>query len=164
MSLFTPESLDLGFILKKLDYDFSMDKFSDRKKLQKIIYLIQMHDVYLGYSFTYYLHGPYCTKLARTGFEIHEFYHRLDHIDGPVFHETHIQDKFEKSKKFIDNILKKDGSGIDDLEIITSIHLLYTFNMKKQDIFKKVCEKDFTQNQCEKNWNTLQEKGFIQDE
>ena len=57
-------SVWLGLVLKKIPEfsdDFSMDRFNDRLKLQKIIYLLQAFDVYLGYNFGWYLRGPYCS-------------------------------------------------------------------------------------------------------
>ena len=74
----TRESVELGFILKQIPgYDFSLEGFSDRLKLQKTIYLLQVFGVYLGYDFSWYLRGPYCSILAANGFLLQDIYDEI---------------------------------------------------------------------------------------
>lgn len=49
---------------------FRMDSFSERLKYQKMVYLMQLFGIDLGYRFEWYLRGPYCTELTADGFEI----------------------------------------------------------------------------------------------
>ena len=47
------ETVELGFILKQIkDYEFTMQDFDDRLRIQKLIYLLQASGVYLGYDFS----------------------------------------------------------------------------------------------------------------
>ena len=49
---------------KVYETDFSPYDFSQRVKMQKLVYLLQEAGITLGdYSFFWYKHGPYCQKL-----------------------------------------------------------------------------------------------------
>ncbi len=49
---------------------FNMNLFSNRLMLQKKIFLLQEIGFNLGYTFTKYLRGPYCSTLANDGYKI----------------------------------------------------------------------------------------------
>jgi len=66
-------SLALGGILKRFYPSFSMTTFSNRLKLQKIIYLIQSDVTNLGYVYEWYLYGPYSTQLTKDAYNIQEY-------------------------------------------------------------------------------------------
>ena len=53
-----------------LGLDFSVSSFQDRLIFQKAIYLAQAAGVNLGYYYSWYLHGPYCSALASDGFAV----------------------------------------------------------------------------------------------
>jgi len=53
-----------------LGINVSMGCFADRLVLQKATYLAQAAGVQLGYSYNWYLRGPYSPVLARDGFSI----------------------------------------------------------------------------------------------
>lgn len=110
------ESVELGYLLKNvIGDDFSMDDFDSRLRLQKSIYLLQAFDVNLGYSFAWYLRGPYCPLLADNGFEINDVYHRIPK-EEVKFTERKVQRSFERFQEFIN---RKD---VDALEIAASLH------------------------------------------
>ena len=112
------EAVELGFVLKQIeDYEFSMAKFVDRLKLQKIVYLMQAFGVYLGYDFSWYLRGPYCTVLAANGFSLQDVYARIP-LRDVKFDDKKSQKMFERFLKFV-----KD-KNIDELEIAVSLHYL----------------------------------------
>lgn len=49
----------------------SVDSFEDRLILQKAIYLLQeVIGLDLGYHFSWYLRGPYCSEVAQDAFEV----------------------------------------------------------------------------------------------
>ena len=116
----------LGSIVKRVYPDFDMTNFSDRLKLQKIIYLIQESGIGLGYNFRLYLHGPYSTRLAKDGFNM------------PQMQECS-KLKFESADA--ENILVTLISTLgrtkdeqDSMEIIASLHLFHKLFPEKSDV------------------------------
>lgn len=153
------ESVELGFILKNIpDYDFSMTHFDERLKLQKLIYLLQAFGVYLGYDFSWYLRGPYCSLLAHNGFSLEEIYDKIPK-------DIKLKDK-EDQKKFyrFQNFVK--AKTVDDLEIAASIHYLKNVRGKSMDderIKEKVSKKQdrFTIEQVGEIWRDLKNLRII---
>lgn len=152
-------SVELGFALKQIkDYDFSMNEFNDRLKLQKLVYLLQSCGVYLGYDFSWYLRGPYCSLLAHNGFSLQDIYHRIpDNIK--------LKDSKDKSNftKFLKFVMNKD---IGDLEIAASLHHLKEVRgdtLTDEDIIKMVIakRKNFTEQQVNKIWKEMKKHQLI---
>jgi len=109
-------SLALGGILKRFYPSFSMTTFSNRLKLQKIIYLIQSDVTNLGYVYEWYLYGPYSTQLTKDAYNIQEY----AETKPIAFEDKVISTKF-------DEFIKKIEPHKDDtkwLEVASSIHLL----------------------------------------
>lgn len=112
------EVVELGFVLKQIkDYEFSMAGFDDRLKFQKTVYLLQAFGVYLGYDFSWYLRGPYCTILAANGFSLRGIYASIPG-QGVKFDDKASQKRFERFLKFV------RGKSADELEIAASLHYL----------------------------------------
>jgi uncharacterized protein YwgA len=73
---------ELGGILKRIgNYNPEMfeSSFNDRLIFQKTIYLLQAFGLYLGYYFSWYIHGPYSTTLTRDGFALIDKYSERVH-------------------------------------------------------------------------------------
>ncbi len=153
------ESVELGFILKQIkDYDFSMRKFNDRLKLQKLIYLLQACGVYLGYDFSWYLRGPYCSLLAHNGFALQNVYDAIP--DSIELKNKEDRNNFAKFQKFI------EGMGIDELEIAASLHYLKKVRGKHvsdEDILKMVTKKRdrFTEQQVSGIWQEMKKQKLL---
>lgn len=153
------ESVELGLVLKQIDgYDFSMSSFPDRLRLQKIIYLLQAFKVYLGYDFSWYLRGPYCSKLAHNGFSLQEVYDVVP--DDIRFKDRGDRKRFGEFLKFI------AGKDIDDLEIAVSLHYLKAVHKSApddhiQDMVIKKERTDFTPGQVSKIWKEMKEKKLV---
>lgn len=152
------ESVELGFILKKIeDYEFSMDEFDDRLKLQKLVYLLQACGVYLGYDFSWYLRGPYCSLLAHNGFSLKNVYNVIP--DTVQLKDKKDRDNFAKFLKFIKD---KDING---LEIAASLHYLNKVRGKRtdEDILKQVVEKrdNFTKQQVDEIWWEMKKQQLV---
>ena len=59
--------------LKTLGFKPNMQDFSERKKVQKLIYLIQeVAGISMGFDFNWYHHGPYSPGLTKVLFELEE--------------------------------------------------------------------------------------------
>lgn len=168
-----PSAVNLGYILRSIPHSsFKMDTFNDRLRLQKLVYMVEAFGVYLGYDYSWYLRGPYCTSLARAGFELEQIDHKIPDLARAKFMYPEVQKKFNRAIKFIAAIM----NGPDDLtrlEIASSLHLLVaTTDMKKKDIIGRVISKmscldigsDFLVRSCEDMWNKLCKEGLIPDE
>ena len=153
------ESVELGFVLKQIkEYEFSMDTFDDRLRLQKMIYLLQACGVYLGYDFSWYLRGPYCSLLAHNGFDLQDVYDVIP--DNIELKSREDRGRFDSFQKFI------KGKSIDDLEIAASLHYLNKVRRTHEtdkEILRKVTEKQdrFTAPQVEKIWKEMKERHLI---
>ena len=150
--------VDLGFILKQLpDFNFSMVGFENRLKLQKSLYLLQSFGVYLGYDFSWYLRGPYCSILAINGFELNKIYDDIP--DEPVkFKKSETQKKFKSFLKFM------NGKKIDELEIASYLHYLKQVHTWDDDKIKdKVVKKQkrFTKEQIDTIWDEIKKCQLI---
>lgn len=130
----------LGFLLRKFpEFDFKMDEFDDRLRLQKFIYLLQAHDIYLGYDFSWYLRGPYCTTLTAAGFALEGFYQQIPkRSKGTRFASRTIQKRFDRFTRFI----KGKESDTNFLEAAASLHFLIRIRqLTDDDAVSMVAEK-----------------------
>ena len=147
----------LGLVLKNID-NFDMESFSGRLTLQKTIYMLQAFGLYLGYEFTWYLRGPYCSRLARNGFELQETY---ESVPRGLFEEKNLQMRFGEFLDFMED-KKRDP---DRIEILASIHFLKSLysGMTKSEIIDKVNKKQkyFTKKQCINAWDELKKEKLI---
>lgn len=164
-----PRAVNLGYILKMVPHaPDGMSTFDDRLRLQKLIYMVEAFGVYLGYDFSWYLRGPYCTRLAKTGFELEQIADKIEDDPGTKFADPYMQKRFEKAIRFIARIM--DGpSDTERLEIAASIHLLLqTTSLKKQEIFSRVISKmpessgrKHLEDLCERMWGELSKEDLI---
>lgn len=156
----TRESIELGFVLRQIpDYEFSMAEFEGRLHLQKIVYLLQAFDVNLGYSFSWYLRGPYCSLLATNGFTLDRVYNVLPDRDMK-FRDQRAQKKFQRFLKFI------RGKDLESLEILASAHYLKKCLRKDDEttvrkILAKECT-DFDEDKVRKELEYIKKEGLVQ--
>ena len=128
------KTVDLGFIIKRFkDYDFSMDTKCDRGKLQHFIYLLQAHDVYLGYDYSWYMDGPYSIMLAKHGFELESVYDEIPN-DEVEFSNDDTQDNFIKFAEFVKN------ADAEYLKTAASLHMLKACGMSDEEVITKVID------------------------
>jgi len=118
--------------LKLLGVKPKMESFSDRKKMQKITYLLPVFGIDIGLdinSYSWYLHGPYSPKLTETLFEI------VENPDDVIVGELNEEEVeiVERVKK----ILAKDIESLDFLELLVSLHFLVQ-EAKKYDLGAEV--------------------------
>jgi len=151
-------ALVLGAVLRRIG-NLDMRSFEGRLVLQKTIYLLQSHGLYLGYKFSWYVHGPYCPELTRDAFKLLPVYKRLPNVG---FARPQTERKFEGFLRFLGD--KKDDA--DWLEQLACTHFLSALNprAKKEEIINVVLnhESHFTERQCERAWNYLIENGLIE--
>ena len=76
------QQIALKLVLDELKLTVSVKSFEERLVLQKGSYLAQAAGVNLGYYFSWYLHGPYCSSLAKDAFAMSdELDARSDELD-----------------------------------------------------------------------------------
>lgn len=167
-----PNSVILGYILKSIpNSDFRMTDFDDRLRLQKLIYMVEAFGVYLGYDFSWFLRGPYCTNLARTGFELEQLVDSIPDDAKARFLDKGKQKRFDRCVNFIRSIM--DGPrDLDRLEIAASVHLLaQNPRASQKDVFERVVSKipgnagrraELLET-CQKMWDALSANSLLPD-
>ena len=158
------QAVDLGFVLKQFpDFKLSMDSFDGRLRLQKFVYLLQTFDVYLGYDFSWYIRGPYCSTLATCGFGLVGMYNKIPDGEKVKFVDSSVQDRFERFAEFISG----KEHDTDYLEIAASLHCLKALGKYTDDqILERVKNKrnSFTEQQCKDIWEDLKKWRLVQAE
>lgn len=117
--------------LQYLGINPTMDTFTERKKLQKLVYLLdKVFGMDFNFTYNWYLHGPYSpevTKLLFDGIEDPQ-------VDQSDFGGLSVDDwkKLEQLKLF----LKDDLNSTDQLELLVSLHYLMQY-LKHPNITEK---------------------------
>lgn len=155
-----------GIVFQKLT--ISKESFDDRLICQKKIYLLQSLGTDLGYTYNWYVHGPYSPSLTNY------VYNNLDVLESYDFGRYSLSSVAENNIKKV-NALEKDKRV--DLKIASWYELLasllYIFNNRgswKIDDNNTLVDTlikqkpQFNREQCEDAFNTLRKRGFIQAE
>lgn len=152
-------AVELGYILKQIPgYEFSVDRFDDRLRLQKTVYLLQAFGINRGYEFGWYLRGPYCSLVAMDGFDLRGVYSRIPKGET-AFTTRRANELFDRFCSFV-----RDKSTAY-LEIAASLHYLkHSGTGGSDDHIKKMVEAkrpEFTAEQVEEAWSDLSREGLI---
>jgi uncharacterized protein YwgA len=143
----------LGSILKRIENYDKMESFEGRLKLQKTVYLMQSFGLNIGYTFSWYIRGPYSSELAKDGYALREIYSTLQR---GRFKDPQAEQRFKSFLTFI-NQRKEDA---DWLEIVASVHFLRRVfpQLTRENIIQTVKKKQryFTTEQCKKAWEYLE--------
>lgn len=93
---------------------FSLDNFDDRLRLQKIVFLARMIGFNSGYSFDWYVRGPYSPSLTKMLFSANE--------EGRLILENvTLQDTEELTVQQLREFLQDDVSSPKILELLASV-------------------------------------------
>ena len=83
--------IGLRLVFKALGLGFEVRDFQKRLILQKTAYLAQATGVHLGYHFSWYLRGPYCSALTSDAFDVvSEINSKTDESENWVLDEQSI--------------------------------------------------------------------------
>ena len=105
--------------LKMVGISPRMETFSERKRIQKIVYILdKIFHLNFGYSYNWYLYGPYSPELTRIIFDVIE--KEREDIAKPVELSPEDKDKIRRLKLFIND----DIESTDTLELLVSLHYL----------------------------------------
>lgn len=147
--------IELGTVLRQFPkFEFSMDEFDARLRLQKFIYLLQTFDVFLGYNYNWYIRGPYCSTLTTCGFGLQTVYDKIPEGTEMEFADPTIRDRFNRFKDFI----RDKEMDTDWLEIAASIHILDRLDYDRNAVIQQVVDKQarFTHEQVEGIWGEME--------
>lgn len=149
--------VDLGVLLKNTPgYDFSIESFADRLRLQKTVYLLQAFGIYLGYDFSWYLRGPYCPSLAINAFALNDLYNKIPDI-AAKFGQADKQRLFDRFRALV------KGKDVDELEMLALLHYLKQTGASEREARSRTESKQeyFTHEKVERMWQELEARGLV---
>jgi hypothetical protein len=116
------QQIGLKLSLDALGLPARLDSFPDRLTLQKAVYLAQAAGVQLGYSYNWYLRGPYSPALTRDAFAVvAELNQGADDSRGSRLDPASLQ-RLGKLRKLIESIPAAERPA--RLELLASVGFL----------------------------------------
>jgi uncharacterized protein YwgA len=147
----------LAGLLRRLG-EHSVQTFKNRLVLQKTVYLLQAFGIYLGYRFSWYLHGPYSAELTRDAFG----------LESDWSHYVPVQFANEATERRLGQLLAFLGAHKSDdlwLETVASAHFLAKVHgeSNKDAIFQKIKTKQprITRRQFDDCWVDLEREQLL---
>jgi uncharacterized protein YwgA len=119
--------------LRALGINPKMDTFAERKKVQKLTYLLdKVFDMNFKFSYNWYLHGPYSPEVTTTLFDVIER-GQIVRSDPKVLLAEDLR-KIDQLKSFLGDDLDSN----DKLELLVSLHFLMQYlrdpNTTQEDV------------------------------
>ena len=155
------QPVDLGYVLRQFPrFEFGMHDFDHRLRVQKFVYLLQASNVYLGYDYSWYLRGPYCSTLAASGFALSEFYEDIPQGVRMAFASPTTNGRFEGFKEFIRG--HENDAGF--LEIAATLHFLHAAGrLTRDEMLQRVAGKrpGFDEDACAGIRSYMEEKDIL---
>lgn len=126
----------LKLVLDALGQSVDLCCFDERLSIQKRIYLAQLTGADLGYRFSWYKYGPYCSELTQDAFRLRE---DLDRSDDEYKNDTLGPTALRLLEKACELWLHcpMNTSESDWLELLASLHYL------KHIAYLRAKERDF---------------------
>jgi len=140
--------------LKAAGLDPSVATFEERKKVQKLVYLLQLFGVRLGFQYSWYLHGPYSPGLTRVLFEGLE-------DSGPLNVSAELTADEAKRIQKLKHFLGDHIRSTDFLELLVSLDYVKkegaSSGVKKKDVIRVLSEKKpfFSDREISDCWERL---------
>lgn len=119
-----PRLITLKLLLDQLGIPANIGTVDDRKRLQKAVYLGQLSGVDLGYRYSWYLMGPYCSDLTKDYYSLNEAINFGDNEDEKMELLNSIRKKLNNISPLLE---VPDGVSLkqeDWLELVSSLHFL----------------------------------------
>ena len=108
--------------LRALGINPKMSTFAERKKVQKLTYLLdKIFGMNFKFSYNWYLHGPYSPEVTTTIFDVIER-GQIVHINPKVLLAEDLR-KIDQLKSFLGDDLDSN----DKLELLVSLHFLMQY-------------------------------------
>ena len=116
---------NISNLFESLEQNLSVDTFSARKQLQKLVYLSEVFGIEMGFKFHWYIHGPYSPRLTRVMFD------KEKGRSIKIKDQSNFESKISELKSFLGD----DISHSDKLELIASVH--YVSSLAKDPVKEK---------------------------
>lgn len=159
-----PIDIANGLVFQKLSIE--KETFDDRLISQKKIYLLQSLGTDLGYTYHWYVRGPYSSSLASY------LYANLDILSSSDFHDYYLTDTAERnvqSVRGLEHRVRPDFTTASWYELLAS--LLYIYNNKESwkindqehSLFSKLIQykSQYNEEQCQYAFGVLCSEGFV---
>jgi len=149
--------LILAGVLKRIG-SFGLGSFEERLLLQKRIYLLQAFRLYLGYKFSWYIHGPYSPDLTRDAYQIEPLYEQIPQI---AFANGRTEKRFNDYVEFLDS-RKSDADWLEQLACTHFLKAIYP-EKEREEIIRMIIghERHFQASQCESAYDYLVEHSLL---
>src|SRR5437879_35030 len=138
--------------LHALGIDGNLDSFSNRKRIQKMVYLLRRFGADLKFGYSWYLHGPYSPALTRVLFD----------TEGESDQTRELSREEFQIINGVRNFLVEDLYSVNTLELIVSLLYLIRYGPRegydtKGKIVKFMKEQKpyFTAEEIESAWNKI---------
>jgi uncharacterized protein YwgA len=128
----------LKLLLDGLEVPSAPQRFDDRMRLQKSVYLGQAAAGSLGYRFGWYVHGPYSSGLSDDYYALSREIDRGDRsYEGQELTEEY-QANLLKVRRVVSAPAETMLSDLQWLELVASLHFLETSSRSSLDDAKKI--------------------------
>jgi uncharacterized protein YwgA len=145
----TPQ-IRLKLILDSLGIDSDIKSLSNRIGIQKAIYLAKICGIDLGYSYNWYVHGPYSPELTKDYYILSNTISCGDNEYKDYELTSSLDSSLNKTKKLMQKPPGVRLSQTDWLELISSI--IYWYNSSKDE--------EKTKSRIEREKKALFESGY----
>lgn len=154
-----------GMVFQKLS--ISKDSFDERLICQKKIYLLQSLGTNLGYTYNWYVRGPYSPALTTY------IYANLDVLASNDFSDYKLAEMAERNIQCVNGLEKKirsDFTTASWYELLASLLFIYN-NKESWKIDEQECslfstlikfKPQFNEEQCQYAFGVLKEYGFVE--
>lgn len=158
----------LALCLDKLG-GLRLDTLVERKIVQKKTYFLQQFGLDLGYSFGFYVYGPYSPELTEDAYFLKRLMERAPTaIEEPKLSEEELK-ALDRTKELIAKWKVDDAEKTAyNLELLSSMHFLWKFSYggrkTKEGVFKKLWRRKYVKDErdLEESWKTMAAFGLIE--
>jgi uncharacterized protein YwgA len=122
----------LSLVLNEAGVPISVDEFDNRLLVQKSVYLLQQAGVQLGYPYSWYVRGPYSSRLASDLFYLAE----MEGDESQVLGAYTLGEKTRNIVSKIKEFFAQPGSLAErakELELLASVLFLLKTGQAKSD-------------------------------
>lgn len=116
---------------ERLGFEFDVNNFKDKIKLQKLVYISEFFGFNHGYPYNKYIKGPYSPSLA-------DDYYSMNESEIPE-ECTPILDKFDY-EDFLDFVVGKDSRNLELIATVLSVYKDYRHRFEGKDLANKVID------------------------
>lgn len=131
----------LKLVLEALGVPTTIQRLNERKYIQKAIFLAQAAGVDLGYSYGWYLRGPYSPRLTRDYFALDEALTAGDGLGTEdVRLRKDVSERLHELRDLFQVPVGVDLLGADWLELLASLRYLETTRRLHPDEADRILE------------------------